>query len=53
LAFVAGFEVLPLKKLQNIAQELDELVHILGAQELPPRLILMPEVSVPKKPKKE
>jgi len=50
---VAGLEVLTLKKLQNIAQGLDELVHILGAQKLPPRLILLPEVSALKKPKKE
>ena len=50
---VAGLEVLTLKKLQNIAQGLDELVHILGAQELPPRLILLPEVNLPKKRKKE
>jgi DNA-binding MarR family transcriptional regulator len=50
---VAGLEVLTLKKLQSIAQGLDELVHILGAQELPPRLILLPEVNRPKKRKKE
>jgi MarR family transcriptional regulator, organic hydroperoxide resistance regulator len=49
---VAGLEVLTFKKLQNIAQGLDELVHILGAQKLPPRLILLPEVNVLKKNKK-
>jgi hypothetical protein len=31
---------------------LDELVQILGAQEVPPHLILSPEVNVPKKLKK-
>lgn len=45
LAF--GLEVLPLKKLQLIASGLDELVNILGAQELPPHLILSPEVNLP------
>ena len=46
---VAGLEVLPLKKLQDISDALEELVHILGAQELPPRLILSPEINLSKR----
>jgi len=46
---VAGLEELPLEKLQGIASSLQELVNILGAQELPPQLILSPEVNLPKK----
>jgi len=46
---VAGLEVLPLKKLQDISDVLEELVQILGAQELPPRLILSPEINLSKR----
>ena len=46
---VAGLEVLPQKKLQDISDALLELVHILGAQELPPRLILSPEINLSKR----
>ena len=46
---VAGLEVLPLKKLRNIAASLEELVRILGAQELPPRLILSSEINLSKR----
>jgi hypothetical protein len=46
---VAGLEELPLAKLQEIAMGLEELVHILGARELPPQLILSPEVNLPKR----
>ena len=49
---VAGLEVLPVKKLQGIAAALEELVHILGAQELPPQLILSTEVNLPKRNKR-
>lgn len=45
---VSGLEVLPIKRLQDIASALDELVQILGAQELPPQLILSPEVNMPR-----
>jgi len=48
----AGLEVLPAARLTDIASSLDELVHILGAQELPPHLILSPEVNVPGRTKK-
>ncbi len=44
---VAGLEVLPLKKLQVISAGLEELVNILGAREIPPQLILSPEVNLP------
>ena len=43
---VTGLEVLPLKKLQDISAGLEELVRILGAQELPPRLILSPGINL-------
>lgn len=46
---VAGLEVLPLKKLRDISSSLETLVHILGAQELPPRLILSPEINLGKR----
>jgi DNA-binding MarR family transcriptional regulator len=45
---VAGLEVLPLRKLKDIAAGLESLVQILGAQELPARLILSPEVNLGK-----
>ena len=48
-SLVAGLEVLPQKKLQDISGALLELVHILGAQELPPRLILSPEINLNKR----
>ena len=46
---VAGLEVLPIKRLHEIASALEELVHILGAQALPPQLILSTEVNLPKR----
>jgi DNA-binding MarR family transcriptional regulator len=48
----AGLEVLPATRLLDIASALDQLVQILGAQEVPPHLILSPEVNVPRKLKK-
>ena len=45
---VAGLEVLTLNKLQVISDALKELVHMLGAQELPPQLILSPEINLSK-----
>lgn len=48
---VTGLEELPLEKLQGISAGLEVLVHILGAQELPPQLILSPEVNLPKRQK--
>ncbi len=46
---VAGLEVLPGKELESIATGLDHLVKILGAQKLPPQLILSPEVNLSRK----
>ena len=46
---VAGLEKLTSKKLINIAQGLDQMAAILGAQNIPPRLILSPEVNKPVK----
>ncbi len=44
---VRGLEPLPEEKLLHIADGLEQLVNILGAQEIPPQLILSPEVNVP------
>ncbi len=44
---VSGLETLTLKELNNIEAGLDTLVSILGAQKLPPRLTLSPEVNMP------
>ena len=46
---VAGLEKLPLKRLKNIAEGLDQLVVLLGAQGIPPQLILSPEVNKSRK----
>lgn len=46
---VNGLETLTFKELNNIEAGLDKLVSILGAQTLPPQLILSPEVNVPKR----
>ena len=45
---VAGLEVLSTKRLQGLDSALEQLVCILGAQELPPQLILSPEVNMPR-----
>lgn len=44
---VKGLEPLTEEKLFHIADGLEQLVKILGAQEIPPQLILSPEVNVP------
>lgn len=44
---VEGLENLSANKLQNIDKGLDTLVDILGAQSVPPRLILSSEVNKP------
>ena len=44
---VEGLESLPMKRLSSIAGALDQLVGILGAQDIPPQLILSPEVNAP------
>jgi DNA-binding MarR family transcriptional regulator len=48
---VVGLERLTLKRLKVISSALDDLVIILGAQELPPQMILSPEVNIPAKKK--
>jgi len=45
-------EVLPALRLMDVASALDQLVQILGAQELPPHLILSPEVNIPMRRRK-
>jgi len=49
----AGLEVLPASRLMDIASALDELVQIMGVQELPPHLILSPEVNIPIRRRKD
>jgi hypothetical protein len=49
---VKGLETLPVKKLLSISDGLDQLVKILGAQEIPPQLLLSPEINLPQEVKK-
>lgn len=44
---VSGLEQLKTRNLETIAASLDQLVAILGAQDIPPKLILSPEVNDP------
>lgn len=44
---VHGLETLPQEELLTIASGLEQLVKILGAQEIPPKLILSPGFNVP------
>jgi len=46
---VSGLETLPTANLERIASGLEQLVKILGAQELPPQLILSPEINIPRR----
>lgn len=48
---VSGLEKLNMRNLKNISTVLDQLVEILGAQGIPPKLILSPEVNQPRKKK--
>jgi len=48
---VAGLEKLGAHKLKNIAQALDQMAEILGAQNIPPQLMLSPEINKPAKSK--
>jgi MarR family transcriptional regulator, organic hydroperoxide resistance regulator len=50
---VAGLKKLPIKRLKNIADGLDQLVVLLGAQGIPSQLILSPEVNKPIKKTKQ
>jgi len=45
---VRGLETLPREKLCRIGDGLEQLVKILGAQEIPPKLILSSEVNLPR-----
>lgn len=47
---VKRLETLPEEKLLKISDGLDELVRLLGAREIAPRLMRSPEVNAPKKP---
>ena len=49
---VKGLEPLSERRLLNIADGLEQMVKILGAQETPPQLILSPEINVPRKTKR-
>ncbi len=46
---VKGLEALSDKKLVDISGGLEELVKMLGAQKIPPQLILSPEVNLPRR----
>ena len=46
---VEGLENLSASNLKNISHGLDQMVDILGAQNIPPQLILSPEVNKPSK----
>ncbi len=46
---VTGLEKLSVNELSTIARSLDQMADILGAQNIPPRLILSPEVNRPVK----
>ena len=46
---VSGLEQLSSSKLKIIARALDQMAEILGAQNIPPQLILSPEVNKPVK----
>jgi MarR family transcriptional regulator, organic hydroperoxide resistance regulator len=46
---VSGLEQLSSSKLENIARALDQMAELLGAQNIPPQLILSPEVNKPVK----
>jgi MarR family transcriptional regulator, organic hydroperoxide resistance regulator len=48
---VKGLETLPDVKLREMAEGLERLVAILGAQEIPPRLLLSNEVNLPRNDK--
>jgi len=48
---VQGLESLPQEKLLKISEGLEELVQLVGAQEMAPRLMRSPEVNLPKKTK--
>lgn len=43
---VVGLETLTVKKLNDIHDGLDQLVEIMGAQEIPPQLMLLSEVNI-------
>ncbi len=44
---VSGLEVLSVQRLETIAEGMREMVTILQAQELPPKMLLSPEMNVP------
>jgi len=48
---VKGLETLPEDKLLRISDGLEELIRILGAEKIAPRLMLSSEVNLPKKRK--
>ena len=44
---VKGLETLDKERLLSMSSQLEQLVEILGAQEIPPKLLLSPEVNLP------
>jgi DNA-binding MarR family transcriptional regulator len=49
---VKGLEALTAQKLKNIADGMGDVVGILGAQNLPPQLIMSSEINAPKRRQK-
>ena len=49
---VKGLEAFTGQKLKNIADGLEDIVGILGVQDLPPQLIMSSEINAPKRRKK-
>lgn len=44
---ITGLKSLTSRELENLAEGLEKLVNILHAQELPPQLMLSPEINIP------
>jgi DNA-binding MarR family transcriptional regulator len=49
---VKGLETHTAQKLMKISEELNEVTKILGVQEMPPKLIMSPEINMPKAKKR-
>lgn len=48
---VKGLESVSIRKLSRIAEGMEELVKIIGAEEIPPQLIMSTEVNLPRRRK--
>ena len=50
---VKGLEAHTAQKLFRMSEELNDVVKILGVQEVPPKLIMSPEINLPRRGKKK